>query len=311
MKNNNFLKAAFLVSIALAAAPQTHAIILNASGTVDIGPVGQIIGPGNGTDTYTHDTAIVNGGLFSVDAAPGGTGTFDTFLRLQAPADGFQQGMNDSNLDKNANNNNEKSGAHTHDIQFSAVPFSTLDGQYAGSGLTGNYAQIRFDINESQNNGGQGTVEFSEFQVWVSATDPTHFAAPADNVGADDYTNSLGTLVYDLDGGGDTTLRVGESNSGSGVSDGIFFLSLDAILDAVPSATSDYYVSVWVSTINADAGFEELSLLEAAGSTAAPGTTLTYLNPGDPLSTVPEPSSYAFIASLFAALTVVSRRRPR
>lgn len=271
--------------------------------------IGPTLADAGGLPSYPNQTGVLNEAIFTVDETGAGTGTFNTFLAVQAPGNAtIAQGHNSGVTPVN----DEKSGAaQISEMQLSSVPINALDPSidYIGQTYTaGDYFEIRLDQNRNKASGSTPISTFTEMQFWVSETPiTTHYDGsingnPADwealNPGVND--SGLGTLVWDLDGNGDNTLQVGVSNAGSGSSDAILFIPVQAFLDAAPGATADWYLTMWVNVTEMNSGFDEFNKLDE-GSTG-----VGFLPPGSP---VPESSQFALFFGTLAFMMTTLRRR--
>jgi len=152
-----------------------------------------LVGPGySGTSPTTPATygtsTTINGGIFTVannnQGAGSGYGAFNPFLRTQHK--GIESGFN-----TNANNILDNVGSgHTHAVLLSELRTITYLGDQ--------YVRFFLDIGEPDDNV-KPLLSTLELELWVN------------NISNDsDYSNGLGTKVWDLDAGinGDTTLNL-------------------------------------------------------------------------------------------------------
>ena len=177
-------------------------------------------------------SGTVNGTLFAFDdQQPLGTGFVDAFLRIQN--NGTEEGYNTSNPSPPFDEI-PPPGGFTRDLQFGELV--DIGGSFG----------FFLDINEP-NGGGAALLSLDALQIYVSATGSQNTTVLGD----------LGTLIYDLDAGGDSVVLMDFMNApGSGVSD---------MLMSVPSsifagvADSDFVIlySRFGDTNSSQDGFEE------------------------------------------------------
>lgn len=215
-------------------------------------------------------SGTINGALFvQISPQSTGTGVINPFVRLQN--NGIESGYN---TDFRPPEFNEKTDANfTRSLLLDTVPIVNVDGT--------NYRQFLLDINEQPAGDGR-FLSLDALQI--------HLGAAGDLTG---YPGGLGTLIYDLDAGGDNWINLDYSlNHGSGSGD------MFAYIPSVLFTGSNQYVYLYSQfgrNFAAGAGFEEWSVLDSIGGVA----------------TVPEPSSFALMgaAALSFAGCVVRRRK--
>jgi hypothetical protein len=229
-----------------------------------------LINNDSGTITNQYGTAIFQ----FTQPQPTGTGVIQPFLRVQASPS--EQGYNTSG----GTPFDDKAGPWTHNIQFSDLQSTavTVNGT--------SYFKILVDLNEP--NGTKSTISLDHLQFYTGAA------------GSLTTTNlsSLGTLRYDLDGGGDNQVLFDAArNHGSGSGDAYLYIPATAFA----GTNSNDYVYMYVAfgqadtTTNPDGsagGFEEFALVRN-------------------LTPVPEMSAFFPIIGLLVAVgsTHVLRRR--
>jgi hypothetical protein len=174
----------------------------------------------------TGSAGTVNGVLFEFDdQQPGGTGGLNSFVGIEAS--GTEEGYNTSNP---------------------AVPFDevglTRDVQFGElENIGGNYLFV-LDINEPS--GGQSLLSLDELQIYISATGSQNTTVLGD----------LGTLIYDLDAGGDNVVLMDFDNApGIGVSDVLMTVSASTFAGVSPTDIVILY-SRFGDTESADEGVE-------------------------------------------------------
>ena len=145
-------------------------------------------------------TGTINGGIFTTtDNQSTGTGVINPFVRLQdnGVADGYNASVRPVMPDVNT------SGQYTKDIQLSAIPIVTL------SGVT--YYEFLLDINQTAAN---PLLSLDKLQIYTRTTALTSADALSDLTGAGS------TLRYNLDAGGNNSVRLNyDLNNGSGSGD--------------------------------------------------------------------------------------------
>lgn len=233
--------------------------------------------------TTSVTNVTIGGVIFSwefIDPASG-TGNFETYLRLQDSKE-FERGYNTSGLPVPFD---DASGPWTKDITIADLRVST--------NIFGvNYATIGVDLNEP-NDANHKYLSFDAFKVYVG---PTGSLTNTD-------LSTLGTLIYDMDAGGEVSILADVNrnhSSGSGYSDVNIYIPT-SLLNTFP--TNYYFYSYvefgaagLVGTTNyiANSGFEELNL----------HTGLRLWN-----DTIPEPG--AGMLTLAGLATLCGRRRRR
>jgi len=179
-------------------------------------------------------SGTVNGVLFEFDdQQPAGSGVLSPFLRImRTPA---EEGYNTSNSDFPFDEV-PPAGGFTRDLQFAELQ------QIAGSYL------FVLDINEPSG-GTQSLISLDAVQIYVSDTGSQNTTTLGD----------LGTLLYDLDAGGDSEVLMDYDNApGSGISD--MLMTVPSSVFAGVSA-SDFVIlySAFGDTDASQDGFEEWS----------------------------------------------------
>ncbi|MEY2563230.1 MAG: hypothetical protein QOH88_1423 [Verrucomicrobiota bacterium] len=198
-----------------------------------------LINGDSGTVTNQYGTAIFQ----FTQPQPTGTGVIDPFLRIQN--NGTEQGYNTSG----GTPFDDKGGIWTHNITFSDLQSTavTLNGT--------TYYKILLDVNEP--NGAKSTVSLDRLQFYTGATGSMTTTT----------LSQLGTLRYDLDGGGDNQILFDASrNHGSGSGDAYLYIPATAFA----GTKSTDYVYMYAAFGAADTmtnpdgslgGFEEFALV--------------------------------------------------
>jgi hypothetical protein len=236
--------------------------------------------------TTSVTNVTIGGVIYSwefIDPASG-TGNFDTFLRLQDNKE-FERGYNTSGTPPPFD---DYSGLQwTHNIQIADLTVAT--------NIFGvNYATIGVDLNEP-NDLDKRWLSMDAFKVYVG---------PTGSLTTNDLSQ-LGTLVYDMDAGGQKSILTDTTrnhSAGSGQSDVNVYIPV-GYLNWFPS---NYYFYAYVefgdtATLGgtgyiAQSGFEELNLHEG-------------LRPWN--DTIPEPNTGMLAVAGLAAVCGLRLRRRR
>jgi len=180
----------------------------------------------------------VNGAYFAqTDAQPTGTGHIQSFLRIQgASAKGVtQQGYNTAARPLQFDENT--SPQFTRALKASEVPTVNVGGQM--------YKEFLLDINQK---GSQPLLSLDQVRLYTDAAGNLH--------GYDPATKALAgtTLVYDMDGGGDSWVKLDyRLNSGSGSGDMLMYVPASAF----GAGDYVYLYSKFGEHFAANAGFQE------------------------------------------------------
>jgi len=202
----------------------------------------------------------VNGALFEFDdQQPFGTGKVQSFLRIRAS--GSEEGYNTDNPDP-AFDEVPPAGGFTRDLRFGELA------QTAGSFL------FTLDINEPSG-GSQALISLDALQIYVSDTGGQNTSMLSD----------LGTLIYDLDAGGDSVILLDFNNApGSGVSDMLMTLPASLFAGVSPEDFVVLYTR-FGDTDRSGSGYEEWAHV------------------------IPEPKSLSLLLAGLAGFSVVRRAR--
>ncbi len=171
-----------------------------------------------------------------------GSGVINSFLRIQTSGSGgSESGYNTGGgtpLD-------DKGGISLNNADKSVSDFLN--------------SRVILDLNEP-NGGTKNFVSLDELRIYVS---PVHNLVTTD-------LSALGTVVYDMDAGGNNTVLMDASlTSGSGSGD--VFIDLPASLFAGHAATDAVYFYAQIgNTISSEGGFEEFGL-QSLGSSGGGG----------------------------------------
>jgi uncharacterized repeat protein (TIGR01451 family) len=153
--------------------------------------------------TTTIDGVIVTYG----DPIGSGTGIYEPFL-----------GINDNDGDEEAFNTDENhvldsDQSKTSSLTFNDVPVKIIDGV--------EYFEFRLDLNQENSD---PDISLTSLKLYYSGAPAT----AADYIAATSELDSDFTKVFDLDGGGDTTLLLTAHSSGSGNDDYVFYVPVSS-----------------------------------------------------------------------------------
>lgn len=237
-----------------------------------------------------------NGALFFQNVPLSGTGRFPAFVQIEGQPD-FEA----YNTTVNDVLNNGSSDTFNHEISISELPIHTVGGI--------DYYSFYLDINES--NGMGQSVEADKF---LSLDEIQIYTSNVANQSTGD-PSTLGTLVWDLDGLGDSTVLLDFNlGTGSGRADmellvpvslfsGGPFVYLYSQFGGVGTvAANELFDGSKAGNYGASDGFEEWAL----GLDNQNGE-----DPPDPLPAVPEPATILLLGSGLAAAAAARRRQNR
>lgn len=222
-------------------------------------------------------------GKNSEDFGSSGTGTFDSFVRVQE--DGEEKGYNtDGTLQYNT-----KTGNWTHSIKVSAIPVVYLDPDAGGPATFGPYWELFNDLNETNTTAGR-LISLNDIEVYFT-TDNELTGYP--------FTGKA-TLEYEYHG----DILINDVNSGSGRGDLRVRIPLTGI--TIPSNCSygdsdcdTYFVlyNAWGQTdgYDSDATFEEFKVkqyptLQIIKDTVGGDDTFDFTVTGPSTPLTPDPS---------------------
>ena len=186
--------------------------------------------------TTIGSSGTVNGALFEQsEVRAAGTGIIQSFVRMQRT--GTQQGYNTSGrpvaFDENTSPN------FTRNLTFGDIPTRVIGGVA--------YKEFLLDINQTN---ATPLLSLDKVQIYSSL------------VGSQTTSNvsSLGALVYDLDAGGDSWVKLDYSlEYGSGASDMRMFVPVSAF-GAITGNTFIYLYSFFGTNFATNDGFEEWAI---------------------------------------------------
>jgi hypothetical protein len=179
-----------------------------------------------------------NGALWENSAfRSAGTGVINSFVRIQA--NGTEQGYNTSG--RPVPFDELTSANFTRDLTFGEVPVRVIGGVA--------YKEFMLDINQSPG-GGNNLLSLDKVQIYTSATGGATTTTLA----------SLGALVFDLDAGGDSYVKLDYNlASGSGQGDMRMLVPVSAF-GAATSSTFIYLYSFFGTNFTSNDGFEEWAI---------------------------------------------------
>jgi len=189
-------------------------------------------------DLTQNQTGTLNGALFQrTDFRPTGTGVINSFVRLQTN-NTVEQGYNTSGRPLPFDENNSPN--FTRNLTFGEVPTVNVNGT--------DYKAFLLDINQT---GSSPLLSLDQVKIFASGTG----SQTTTNV------NSLGTLRYDLDAGGDNFVKLDYSlNTGSGSGDMFMLVPVSAFGNT--GANEFVYLFSRFGDNNANnAGFEEWAIV--------------------------------------------------
>lgn len=164
--------------------------------------------------TTANSSGSINGAIYQqIDPQSTGTGVIDSFVQIatggnDTQADAYNTTVNNT-LDNGATDN------FNHSITLGSVPIVTINGM--------DYREFLLDINENNNAAGDQYVSLDTVQIFLGGSA---------NSSVETFTGGIldhdGTLVYDMDAGGDSWVALNYAlNTGSGSGD-MFLYVLDS-----------------------------------------------------------------------------------
>ena len=196
--------------------------------------------------TTAGSSGTVNGAIFEqIDPQATGSGVIDPFVRVSTN-DTIEEGYNTSGRPLEFDENS--SPIFTHDLLLSDVPIVDIGGTL--------YRQFLLDINQTLPG---SLLSLDEIQIYQSNTAGLHSGFPA----------GFGTLVYDLDAGGDNWIKLDYAlNSGSGSGDMFAYIPNSLFT----GDTYLYFYSLFGENFGNNDGFEEWAVLKGTTQVPEPGT---------------------------------------
>jgi len=143
--------------------------------------------------TDVNSWAIINGAIVNqYTPGPGGTGTINSFVRLQGPqASDIQQGYNSDG--RPVQYDEDTSAQWNHSILLRDIPTVTNGG--------GVYLEFLLDINQDVDT----LLSLDKVEIYLETT--------GDLLG---HPDNFSSAVYDLDAGGDNWIKLDDSINGAG-----------------------------------------------------------------------------------------------
>lgn len=249
---------------------------------------------------------ILSATYTQVPTQPTGSGFIDPFVRISAAASPVVQGYN-TTVDGVYQNGNDDT--FNHEVTVGDIGLIDTNGSTAG----GLVMRFLLDINQT---GADPLLSLNEFQLYISST-PNQSLEPALDLFE---TIPLGTLVYQMDGGGvDSRVELDYSlNSGSGSGDMIVdipFELLNAAFFAGGFTTAEaqngafiYLYSRFGETegMENNDGFEEWTAFEGQGLPPP-------CPPGEDCGpqVIPEPGTISLLALGLLGAAFAGKRRRR
>ncbi len=202
---------------------------------------------------------------------PAGTGVLNSFVRLQSPGNStVEEGYNTDARPLQFNENN--SPQFTRSLKLSDVPIFTIGGV--------KYRQFVLDINE-KNAKDEPLIDLEKLQI---------FLGNAGNLVNYPTFGGNAVKIFDLDGNEDNTVKLRDTNAGSGRAD-----LLTYIPDSLFSGPNQY-VYLYSKFSGAEGGFEEWAVQVKE-------------KPDTPPKSVPEPAALAGLGLVAGAMTFARRRK--
>jgi len=249
-------------------------------------------GGNSGTATAGTQTTI-NSGIFEVAAANSGSGTgaFNPFLRTHGQPKDYEIGFNTDGDFDTSTYDMIKDSNWTHSItlgELDTVNFSGTD-----------YVKFILDLGEPSGDI-KAAISLQDLELWVNPT-----------TGSDiDYSNGLGTKVWDIDALADTTLNLDYDirKGGNGEYDLLFYVPA-SVFTGYAKTDFLYLYNVFgvlagdttPPTFPSEGTFEEWS--------AVKGTFTPPPEPPEPPDVVPEPGILSLLGLGLLGLGARARRK--
>ncbi len=190
--------------------------------------------------TAVGSSANINGATFmTYDIAPTGTGKIDSFVRIQK--NGIEQGYN---TDASSFAYDEKAGPFTHSLLLTGVPTVQL----STAGGPSLFYEFGLDINQTR---GGALLSLDRVMIFQETVGDL-------SVLVDQLDDPPGTLVYDLDAGGDNWVKL-NYNLGAGSGQGDMYLYVPTTMFSTGAGDYVYLYSKFgvQSGYEGNDGFEE------------------------------------------------------
>jgi hypothetical protein len=228
--------------------------------------------------TAAGSTGTANGAMFRQgQVQPTGSGVIDSFVRIDGHhKDGIEQGYNTDY--RPLQFDEKKDATFTHSLDLSDVPLVTIDGM--------EYREFMLDLNDPLG-GNKDTLFLDQLQIFLGDSGSLH-----DFPSYDGHAN----MVYNLDGAGDTSIKLSAATNKGGSGKGDMFADIPADVFDHTSFSNVYLYSQFSS---AGGGFEEWAVHKQVNAPTV-----------DPVVPLP-PAAWSGLAGIIglAAVSVVRSRK--